>query len=595
MKTKHVLITLLLFISSIVLAQEKQGSNNKKNTDTLTTNNRTSGITNTYVIKYNFKSKVFDRNNLAPQINHPVVFQINNINRLAYDIIITSKDSSLTKGVESDEMAKKSDTLKKIKNVEITSVINNDILNIDFDEKLYKAVATDNKQKDQLNNLIETDKNIKATLKDLEYKLDKAKSNNLYYKSELKKREKDSILDTVQIDSLKFKITAFEKDLNDINSSIREKKREKDTNASKIDEKNLRNKKIAKLLEQKEIIYTTYREILKNARCINEIFQKNNMLLSIARNPQINSPKEFDKVINDSANGFQSLGDITSYRQKVDNLNSLYSDIKKQVSDLRLDDNELKNDADLKSVYTELIKTIEELLSSVKDIEAKINSKNPHQVITNMIGIMNHLKNPSTYKIVSAPIQPTQDLVIFNINIKSKKDNEYKDERKFTYKEYTKGGVRYDFSTGLVLGFGVNDYTFSTETSNNLEYISERTNTNQFSPSIAAMLHVSFRTQRLVSVGFSLGASLNTTELDINSLYPGISLLVGKTEKFIFTVGPALKKIQYLKSDFEIGKTYPIGTLPKTYETEPTFRQGWFVGITYNLTNKQKSNYSIVK
>jgi hypothetical protein len=228
-----------------------------------------------------------------------------------------------------------------------------------------------------------------------------------------------------------------------------------------------------------------------------------------------------------------------------------------------------------------------------------MGEKNPNQVIVNMITMVQYLGNPETYRIVSAPIQPTKDLVIFDVDIKTKKGLDYNNERKFTYKEYTKGGVRYDFSTGLVFGFGINDYSFTTENvtvgTDNMSRIIEKKNTNEYLPSIGAMLHVSLRSHRLVSFGLTVGASISTTELDLNSLYPGLSILIGKTEKIIITAGPALKKINYLKSDYEIGKLYPAGTLPATLETEPTYRQGWFVGLTYNLTNNQKSNYTIVK
>ncbi|MES1181848.1 MAG: hypothetical protein ABUL44_03545, partial [Flavobacterium sp.] len=51
--------------------------------------------TNTYVIAYDFAKKTYDTNLVHPRIHQPTVFRINNINRLAYDVSITSRDSIL--------------------------------------------------------------------------------------------------------------------------------------------------------------------------------------------------------------------------------------------------------------------------------------------------------------------------------------------------------------------------------------------------------------------------------------------------------------------------------------------------------------------
>ncbi|WP_312365257.1 hypothetical protein [Sphingobacterium sp.] len=62
--------------------------------------------TNTYVVEYNFGQGVFSRNRLAARVNYPMVFKITNINRLAYDINISSIDSILANSLIADDLSK---------------------------------------------------------------------------------------------------------------------------------------------------------------------------------------------------------------------------------------------------------------------------------------------------------------------------------------------------------------------------------------------------------------------------------------------------------------------------------------------------------
>lgn len=64
----------------------------------------------TYVVKYDFQTGLFpDGKKIAPRVNVPVVFKIKNINRLAYKVVIESKDSSIA----TSEIPEKLDFLSK--------------------------------------------------------------------------------------------------------------------------------------------------------------------------------------------------------------------------------------------------------------------------------------------------------------------------------------------------------------------------------------------------------------------------------------------------------------------------------------------------
>lgn len=97
----------------------------------------------------------------------------------------------------------------------------------------------------------------------------------------------------------------------------------------------------------------------------------------------------------------------------------------------------------------------------------------------------------------------------------------------------------------------------------------------------------------MFAFGFSLGASIDLTSLNLNSFFPGISLLIGKKEKTIFTVGPAFKKVNQIKSIYDTNTIYDT-SIQVADITSEQFKIGWFVGISYNLTSKQKSKIKVV-
>lgn len=84
-------------------------------------------------------------------------------------------------------------------------------------------------------------------------------------------------------------------------------------------------------------------------------------------------------------------------------------------------------------------------------------------------------------------------------------------------------------------------------------------------------------------------------DLDINSVFPGISLMIGRKEKIIFTAGPALKKVKFLSEKYETEKPYPAEDFKSEIATQSAFRIGAFVAVSYNLTKKQKSSFKIIK
>jgi len=93
--------------------------------------------------------------------------------------------------------------------------------------------------------------------------------------------------------------------------------------------------------------------------------------------------------------------------------------------------------------------------------------------------------------------------------------------------------------------------------------------------------------------GGSLGGALDVTNFNINSVFPGVSVLFGKKDKVIITVGPSFKKITELKANYKINEEVDPDVSIDNLKTN-NFKIGMFVGISYNLTNRQKDLIKIV-
>lgn len=230
-------------------------------------------------------------------------------------------------------------------------------------------------------------------------------------------------------------------------------------------------------------------------------------------------------------------------------------------------------------------------------ITSKIKTRNLNQMIDSAVCINTHLRSDYNYEYTSSPIQPAADIVVFDIDIKSHRKSYFNDERSFSYRDFVRGGLRYDFSTGILFNLGIADHHYRIETEDEGNgpklKIYENGQKNQYIPQIAAMFHASIRSSSYINLGFTLGASINTEKLDIGSIFPGLSLMVGHRNKAVLTVGPSLKKVELLKSKYDQNERFPVGSIQEDALTVQVYRVGWFIGVSYNLTQAQRSNIKL--
>ncbi|RTY90620.1 hypothetical protein [Flavobacterium sp. GT3R68] len=552
--------------------------------------------TNTYVVEYDFTKGSYTRNNLSPKVDAPVVYRIKNINRLAYNVVIKGVDSVLA-----DSSWKEDDITKLKKDMEVSeqqkvessvfpssvtsqqpvSVLEEDLSKYITDgfKKKFKELVNLNQQLLQDTRTVTELEHIKETLN-----------------QELKKVEvnQDSSLTASKVEvnqdsALKTKI----KENNDMIKSkqelIRDTTLKIDTASNDIPDYDHYIKKYT----EDGILYNKNFSTLKNKYF--EIIKIENLysdLRTFCKDPLL-TPTDFnikcdEKQVNSLNNEFKKITDAyDDFKKEYSSLSSHFDALKESYMELAIffdfggrrklfDDFESsKNEAN--KMYEELKKT--NVLESIETMKLAIKT----------------LKDPQSYVFTSSPVQPMNDVAIFHVSIKKRKidENGYHDEKKFSHREFTRGGMRLDFGVGLA-GSYFGDAPVYTITK---DYIRKEADYSYFS-SVLGTVTTTFRSSSLTTFGITAGIGVNIVDgkIQSNNFYFGPSAVLGRYERFCFTVGGSVKGIEVLKSGYGVNEQIPT-TGPKEISafTETRTRVGYFASITYSLTKGVKSNLHYVK
>ena len=557
-------------------------------------------IDTTKTVVYDFQKKEYTRSNVLPRVGEPLVLKIENINRLAYDVSIKSSDVAIVDEYFNDEIKtairatnelpeklipveEKNITIPIIKNdksddsdkLKITAAIktfndailaaNKKILDLEGEIiPLEKTIA-------EKNILIQTDSISLSTVSNQPTKITAIRDNKLI----VLQSKKDIDLKKITIKKYDLEIKNSENEINKLKS-----------NSEVI------NKTFFKLKEDYSTILTQYVKIQK----IETEYQH---FKQMALNPLLTYESYKEK---------RELPDcirkkLTAYNEEIVTFNKLISSFNATFYTAMYDYNIINNTED--EYQIEYIRSkYQQIKDEVDKINSNVEKLNLATKLLKVKTIDEILFNEKAYEILSAPIQPFEDYVTFEVKIKhrdQKRISEYDDNREFTYMEYTRGGVRFDFSTGVVFNFGGNNNEYEIKdvivvedgaNVNKKEIV--LTSKNDFTPMLAGMFHTSFRRSGMWAIGLTLGASLNVETFQLNSLFPGVSILIGKKQKFILTAGPSFRQVDVLKDNYETDTLYPIGDFSDTSQlTSKQFKIGGFFGITYNLTQKQRGKFKI--
>jgi len=557
-------------------------------------------IDTTKTVVYDFQKKEYTRSNVLPRVGEAIVFKIININRLAYDISIKSNDVAIVDEYFNDDIkteGRASNTMDNLKlataALPIVSGVNKEGLKGNGSVEVANPGITDTITK------------LTKKLKDKETEITTKKSEIIKYEDTLKLITKEIellLVDGNTNDSIVAKIAKKKKALLDEEIALMKKKdslsqleNEKISITTElIDNKNT--------IEAADLTYETLKNEYKNILNQYSVLISNEMDYEEYRqfilNPLLNY-KKYEEKVNDKNFIYYKLykyrTNITDFEKSIAAFNSSFAIAMNNYK--IMDKLEEAPKANLRSNYQQIKNEVDNIKMAYDkiDLSTKLLKVESIHII---------LRDGKAFETASAPIQPFEDYVTFEVDIKSRNTiqmSEYVDNSKFTYMEYTRGGVRFDFSTGVVFNFGGNNNDYEIKdvivveggaNVNKKEIV--LTSKNDFTPMLAGMFHTSFRRSGMWAIGLTLGASLNVETFQLNSLFPGVSILIGKKQKFILTAGPSFRQVDVLKDNYETDTLYPVGDFSDTSQlTSKQFKIGGFFGITYNLTQKQRGKFKI--
>jgi hypothetical protein len=557
-------------------------------------------IDTTKTVVYDFQKKEYTRSNVLPRVGEAIVFKIININRLAYDISIKSNDVAIVDEYFNDDIkseGRASNTMDNLRlataTLPIVSGVNKEGLKVNSSAEVAKADKTDRiteltkafKDKEteitlEKAAIIKSEETLKLITKEIELLLVDGNTNDAIV-SEIAKKKKALLDEEIALMKKKDSLSQLENDKISITTEL-------------IDNKNT--------IEAADLTYETLKNEYKNILNQYSVLISNEMDYEEYRqfilNPLLNY-KKYEEKVNDKNFIYYKLykyrTNITDFEKSIAAFNSSFAIAMNNYK--IMDKLEEAPKANLRSNYQQIKNEVDNIKMAYDkiDLSTKLLKVESIHII---------LRDGKAFETASAPIQPFEDYVTFEVDIKSRNTiqmSEYVDNSKFTYMEYTRGGVRFDFSTGVVFNFGGNNNEYEIKdviavedgaNVNKKEIV--LTSKNDFTPMLAGMFHTSFRRSGMWAIGLTLGASLNVETFQLNSLFPGVSILIGKKQKFILTAGPSFRQVDVLKDNYETDTLYPIGDFSDTSQlTSKQFKIGGFFGITYNLTQKQRGKFKI--
>ncbi|KQW98545.1 hypothetical protein [Flavobacterium sp. Root420] len=574
---KKILLLLLFFKVFVTYGQK----------DTITTK----------TIIYDFKTKKYTKANLCPRVGEPIVLKIKNINRLAYEVVIKSEDVAIADEYFKDGIEnalKKTFTAGEISEVVTTKTIPEATVSTtslkdqnETDKSLDQGIKNIQGEIDEnqklINEKISLRDNLVELIKNLTTTLENSKRTN---------KDFDPTSDQKIVDTKSLEVIAYQKDIDSLeNLNL--------TNKNEIIKLNNTVNAVHETFNQfnklyNDILYASY-----NVRSIDENYQNfyllvlNPLLECSIYNNYVKDPKYILYQLP------QYRSQIYDFEKTVTNFIDFYN---RAMSNWKIFDaiKLLDTKENIRLKY-------QQYKEEVDKIKTSIDALNLSSKLRKVEAIHSILKEEKAYEMVSSPIQPLEDYVTFDVTIKHRdknKSSEYNDNREFTYMEYTRGGVRFDFSTGIVMNFignndkyGLTDVNVVTNGDGSEDTAMKKivvTENNQFTPALAGMFHTSFRSCGIWAFGLTLGASVNVETFELNSLFPGVSVLIGKKQKFIISAGPAFRQVDELKANYREDVAYNSSDFtPETQLTAKQFKVGFFCGITYNLTQKQRAKFKI--
>jgi hypothetical protein len=226
------------------------------------------------------------------------------------------------------------------------------------------------------------------------------------------------------------------------------------------------------------------------------------------------------------------------------------------------------------------------LIDTILKNTRKISASKVPEKLASLYGAI----NPQSFTFNSFLPRPNSDDVIVTINAKPNPDfNKGKDEIKIEVPFAVCGGWKIDFSTGIFISNIVNkDFVikpiYLTDTAAGpasdsiVGYKLTQADKRPLSYGIAGYMHAYWRNSCNINGGILFGLAVDqNTQVRIMS---GLSLILGRKERFIINGGMAFGKCKELSTVQDMNHLYKAKVDPVYSDT---YRFGWFLGLSYNV------------
>lgn len=102
------------------------------------------------------------------------------------------------------------------------------------------------------------------------------------------------------------------------------------------------------------------------------------------------------------------------------------------------------------------------------------------------------------------------------------------------------------------------------------------------------------RGSKYVAFGGSagLGIDINNGRIQMSNFFIGPTVVLGKYDRLMFTPGLALRNVGKLKSGYEVANTVITESNDIDTVLSDNYKLGFFVALTYNLTNNVRDKIS---